>query len=171
MEGDARGTSREACASLEDKAQAGETPLAYEVANEALPTKEAGGLPPWAKWPSLALSGARKTRPPDKLILGSYVMPLEWNRPLADALTPNQEVARLLVRKCSPFKKRDSLVAYIYDLYPQSFHVPMVARSEEYSIPFPNYMDKGSCQRVEKEGMYIHNHDFNETIELVWSDL
>ena len=87
-----------------------------------------------------------------------------------DALTPDQKAARLLVKKGNPFDKRDSPVAHMFDLYPHSFCIPVVARSEEYSIPFPNYIDKGSYQRVAKEGMYIHNHDFNETAELVWPD-
>ena len=43
MESDARATSREACASLEDGAPAREPPLDDEVANEALPIEEAGG--------------------------------------------------------------------------------------------------------------------------------
>ena len=89
LEGDARGASREACASLENGAPTRELPLADEVTNEALPIEKAGGLSPKARWPSLSLFGARKTRPPDKLILGSYVKPLEWSRPSADAPTPD----------------------------------------------------------------------------------
>ena len=66
---------------LEDRAPAEEPLLNDKVANEALPIEEVGGLPPRARRPSLALSRARRTRPPDKLILSSYVKPLEWSRP------------------------------------------------------------------------------------------
>ena len=45
----ARGASREACSSLEDGAPPGEPPFEDEVANEALPTEEAGGPLPWAR--------------------------------------------------------------------------------------------------------------------------
>ena len=31
-------------------------------------------------------------------------------------------------------------------------------------------VDKKSYQRVAEDGMYIHNHDFNETVELVRLD-
>ena len=81
LEGDARGTSWEACASLENGALAGKPPLADKIAKEALLAEEAGGPPPRAKQPSLALSEARRTRPPNKVILGSYVKPLEWSSP------------------------------------------------------------------------------------------
>ena len=103
FEGDARGASREACASLEDRTRAREPPLDGEVANEALSTEEAGGPSPQARQPSLALSGARGTRPPEKIILGSYVKPLEWSHPSANTPTPDQEAALLLVIKCNPF--------------------------------------------------------------------
>ena len=107
--------------------------------------------------------------PPNKLILDSYVKSLEWSRPPADTLAPDHEATRLLVIKCNPFGKRDSLVAHMRDLYPNSLRVLVVARSEEYSIPFPNYMDKGSYQCVAEDGMYIRNHDYNETAKLVCS--
>ena len=76
MEGDARGASLEACALLEDGALIGDPPLDDKVANEALPEKEEGGPLPWARQPSLGLSGAWRTRPTDKLILVLYVKPL-----------------------------------------------------------------------------------------------
>ena len=87
-----------------------------------------------------------------------------------DASAPGQEAARFLAKKCNPFNKRDSPIAHMRDLYPHSICIPVVARYKEYSIPFPNYMDKGSYQRVADDEMYIHNHDFNETAKLVWPD-
>ena len=78
-----------------------------------------------------------------------------------DALAPDQEAARLLIRKCNPFDKRDSLVVHMRDLYPHIFRFPVVACFEEYSIPFPSYLDKESYQRVAEDEMYIRNHDFN----------
>ena len=60
---------------------------------------------------------------------------------------------------------------HIQDLYPTLLRVPVVASVEEYSIPFPDLIDKKSFQRVAKDGMYILNHDFNETAELVWLNL
>ena len=90
---------------------------------------------------------------------------------MADEPTLDQEVVRLLIWKCNPFDRRDSSVVDMRDLYPHVFCVPMVARFEEYTIPFPNYLDKGFYQRVAEDGMYIRNHDFNETAKMVWFDL
>ena len=70
---------------LENGTSVGEPPLVDEVANETPPAEEAGGPPPRSRRPCLSLPGARRTRPPDKLILGSYVKSLEWSRSLADA--------------------------------------------------------------------------------------
>ena len=94
----------EACASLEDGASAGEPPLEDEVANEALPAEEEGSSPPRAKWPSLALFRAWRTRPPDKLILGSYVKPLEWSHPSVDA----SHLIRKLLSYSSENETRDA---------------------------------------------------------------
>ena len=158
LEGDAIGVSLEACASLEDQAPTGETPLDDEATNDALHVEEVGGPPPRSRRHSLALFGALRTRPLEKMILSSYVKPLEWSRPAVDAPTPDYEAARLLVRKCNPFDMRDSSITHLCNFYPHIF-------------PFPSYLDKGSYQRVAEDRMYIPNHDFNETDELVWSDL
>ena len=80
---------------------------------------------------------------------------------------PGPEVAREIIDCWSPFNKRESSVAYMHDLYPTLFRVPMVSRTEEYFVPFPNYLDRKSFQRVAKDGMLIRNHDFNESAELV----
>ena len=144
LEGDARGASPEACALLEDGAPSEEPPLDDEIENEALPAEEAGCPPPRTSRHSFTLSGAQRTRPPDKLILGSYVKPLKWSRPSVNMLAPDQEAAHLLVRKCNPFDKQDSLVAHMCDLYLLSLRVPLVAHYEEYSIPFPSNLDKES---------------------------
>ena len=59
------------------KVMAGVLSLDGEVANEALTVEEAGGPLPRASRHSLAPSGARRIRPPDKLILGLYAKPLD----------------------------------------------------------------------------------------------
>ena len=80
-------------------------------------------------------------------------------------LGPNE--ARSIVDLWNPFNKRDSSTAHMRDLYPNLLQIPVAARVEEYSIPFPSYMDKKSYQRVAEDWMFIRNHDFDETVELV----
>ena len=56
-------------------------------------------------------------------------------------------------------------------LYPISCCILVVVLLEEYSVPFPSYLDKKSYLRMAKDGMHMRNHDFNETAELVCYDL
>ena len=36
-------------------------------------------------------------RPPDRLVLSSYIKQMEWAKPIKDALTPDQETTRALI--------------------------------------------------------------------------
>ena len=80
---------------------------------------------------------------------------------------PSPDEARSIIDHWNTFEKRDSLVAHICELYPNLLRISMAAHAEEYSIHFPIYMDKKSYQRVAEDEMFISNHDFNETTELV----
>ena len=93
---------------------------------------------------------------------------MEWARPSADTSASGLDVCRSIIDRENPFNKRDSSLAHMRELYPNNLQIPVVARAEEYSIPFPNYMDKKSYQRVAEDRMYIHNHNFDKTTELVW---
>ena len=84
-----------------------------------------------------------------------------------DTPVPGPDEAWSIINSWNPFNKRDSSVTHMNELYPNLLQIPMVARAEDYSIPFPNYMDKKSYQRVAEEGMFIRNHDFNEMAKLV----
>ena len=68
----------------------------------------------------------------------------EWDRPLMDTVASGPKVAREIIDYWSPFNKRESSVACMRDLYPTLLRVPMVARAEEYSVPFFGYLDRKS---------------------------
>ena len=87
------------------------------------------------------------------------------------ASAPGLNAAQSIINHWNPFNQRDTYVANMRKLYPTNLRIPMMALSEEYSIPFPGYLDKKSYQFVAKDGMYIRNHDFNEMAKLVWSNL
>ena len=74
----------------------------------------------------------------------------------------------LTVGTPSTFDQRDTSVTDMHELYPTNLRIPVVAVSEEHFIPFLDYMDGKSYQRVAEDRIYIHNHDFNETAELAW---
>ena len=96
---------------------------------------------------------------------------MEWAKPMEDALAPNQEIDLALINYWRPFNQRDPSVMHMCDLYPHSFSLPTVARGEEHSIPLPTNLDKRSYQCVAEDEMYMCNHDFDETVELVWLNL
>ena len=85
--------SKEACASLEDGVPAGGPPNVDEVISEAPSTETTVGPPLMARRSSLTTSSARKARLPDKLVLGSYVKPMEWARPSVDKSALGLDVA------------------------------------------------------------------------------
>ena len=91
---------------------------------------------------------------------------MEWACPSASTLGP--DAAWSIIDCWNPLDKRNSFVAHMCELYPNNLRIPVVARAEEYFIPFPSYMDKKSYQRVAEDGMYIRKHDFDEMVELVW---
>ena len=84
MEGAAQDASKEACASLEDGALAGEPLNSNQVVSDAPSAKRIIGSLLHARRSNLAILGALKARLPDRLMLGSYVKPMEWGRPLTD---------------------------------------------------------------------------------------
>ena len=111
--------------------------------------------------------GPHKARMPDRIVLTSFIQMMEWDRPSVDTPALGPEAAQSIIDHWAPFNQRDSFVVHMRDLYPTLLQVSVVARVEEYSILFPGFMDINSFQHVAEDGMCIHNHDFNETVELV----
>ena len=58
-------------------------------------------------------------------------------------------------------------MTYMHDLCPNYFRMLVTARSEQYSIPLPVYVDKEDIQPVAEDGMFIHNHNFQRSVELI----
>ena len=98
---------------------------------------------------------------PNRIVLSSFFQPMERDRLSMD--TP-----ALGLEACwAPFNQRDSSVAHMRDLYPTLLRVPVVARAEEYTIPFPGFMDRKSFHCVAEDEMCIRDHDYNEMAELL----
>ena len=86
LEGAAQDASREACASLEDGALARGPPKDDQAVSEAFAAETTICLPLHAKWSSLIIPSSRRVRLLDRLMLGSYVKPIEWGRPSVEPL-------------------------------------------------------------------------------------
>ena len=119
--------SKEACASLEDGVPAREPHNGNRVVGEA-PSEIVVGSSFSARH---ADAYPRKPRLPNRLMLGSYVLPQEWDCLLMDTVAPGSEAAREIIDHWSPFNKRESLVISMHDLYPNFLRVPVVTRAEE----------------------------------------
>ena len=154
---------------MKDEVSIGEFSRVDDASIEASLVEATDAPPPRARWARFAIDDAR--RPPDRLVLSSYVEPMEWARPTEDAPALDQETVRALINYWRPFDQRDPSVTHMCDLYPHGFRVAAVAHGKEYSISFPVNLDKRSYQRLAEDGMYMHNHDFYETTELVWLNL
>ena len=136
----------------------GEAPSVETVVDPPLPTKRS----------NLTITSPRRPRGPYRLVLNSHVKSMKWDHLLANTSVPCPNAAQSIIDCWNPFNQRDTSITNMHELYPTNLQKPVVALSEEYSIPFPGYMDKKSYQRVAEDGMYIRNHHFNETVELVW---
>ena len=157
LEGASQDASREACALLEDGVPTRGPPNADGVVGEA-PSKIVVGPSFSAR---LSNVSPRRPRMPNRLMLSSYILPYEWDRPLADMVAPRPKAARKIMDHWSPFNKRESSVTCMRDLYPTLLRLPVVARAKEYYVPFPSYLDRKSFQRVVEDGMLLAFLIFN----------
>ena len=108
-----------------------------------------------------------RRRLPYQVLLSTYVPPHKRIHPPAGMVAPDLEGAREVIHRWSPFNQAEPPVEHMSDLYTNYFRVPMAARVEQYSIPFPVYMNKEAFQSMAEDGMLIRNHDFHQLAELV----
>ena len=114
-------------------------------------------LPP-SKPANTVLSRKRSS---DQVLLSTYVPPHERISLPTGMVAPDLEGAQEIIHRWSPFDQAERSVIHMRDLYPNHFRVPVAARAEQYSIPFPAYLSKEAFQSVAEDGMFIRNHDFH----------
>ena len=83
-----------------------------------------------------------RRRPPDHVLLSTYIPPHERIHPPASMVAPDLKGVWEIIHRWSPFNQAKPPVAHMRDLYPNYFQVPMAARVQQYSIPFPDYIKK-----------------------------
>ena len=125
---------------LEEGIPVGGLSIVDEIGEGSPSGVAAAPLPP----PKLADTVSSRRRPPNQVLLSTYVPPYERIHPPAGMVAPDLEGAQEIIHCWSPFNQVEPLVAHMCDLYPKCFRVPMAARGEQYSIPFPVYMNKDS---------------------------
>ena len=82
--------------------------------------------------PSVKSTGARpsKKRLPDRVLVSTYVLPLERVHPSMDMVAPDLENMLKIVYRWSPLNQEESSVTHMRDLYSNYFRIPVEAHSE-----------------------------------------
>ena len=106
----------------------------------------------------------------DRVLVSTYVSPLESVHPSTDMVVPNLEDVLKIVHCWNPLNQEEFPVTHMRDLYLNYFRIPVAARAEQYSIPLPIYIDKEDFQPMADDGMLIRNHNFHRSTELVSAD-
>ena len=117
--------------------------------------------------PKHANTESSKKRLLNQVLLSTYVPPQERIHPPAGMVAPDLEGAREINHHWSPFNQAKPPIVHMRDLYPNYFRVLVEARAEQYSVPFPVYMDKEAFQLVKEDRMLICNQDFHRLAGLV----
>ena len=112
-------------------------------------------------------AGPSKKKFPDRVIVSMYVPPLERVHPSPNIEAPNLEDVLNIGCHRNPLNQKESSVMCMHDLYPNYFRMLVTARSEQYSISLPVYVDKEDIQPMLEDGMFILNHNFQRLAELV----
>ena len=77
------------------------------------------------------------------------------------------EGAREIIHRWRSFNQAEPSVAHLQTSILITSWVLAAAHVEKYSISFPVYMNKEAFQSVVQDRMFIHNHDFHRSDQLV----
>ena len=106
----------------------------------------------------------------DRVLVSTFVPPLERVQPSMDMVIPDLEDVLKIIHRWSPLNQEESLVTHMRDLYLNYFQIPVATHSEQYTILLPVYMDKEAFQPMVDDGMLIRNHNFHRSAELLGAD-
>ena len=103
----------------------------------------------------------------EHIVVKGYIHPKEGASTSAESPIPTLGDLDLIIEKRAPFDKGEVSIKNMRDLYPAQRRVTAVAHQEQYIIPCPSYLGAEDIQQVAEDGMYIRNHNFVQTAELV----
>ena len=130
------------------------TPLEKGVpAARPLSVKEVGIVTAPAPPPNPIGSEPSKKRLLDWVLVSTYVPPLKRVHLSTDIVAPYVKDVLKIIRRWIPLNQEESSVLHMRDLYSNYFRIPVAARSEQYTILLPAYMDKEDFQPMANDGM------------------
>ena len=103
----------------------------------------------------------------EHIVVKGYIHPKEGASTSAESPIPTLGDLDLIIEKRAPFDKGEVSIKNMRDLYPAQRRVTAMAHQEQYIIPCPSYLGAEDIQQVAEDGMYIRNHNFVQTAELV----
>ena len=115
----------------------------------------------------VAAKAAVSQKQREHIVVKGYIHPKEGASTSAESPIPTLGDLDLIIEKRAPFDKGEVSIKNMRDLYPAQRRVTAVARQEQYVIPCPSYLGSEDIQQVAEDGMYIRNHNFVQTAELV----
>ena len=115
----------------------------------------------------VAAKAAVSQKQREHVVVKGYIHPKEGVSTSAESPIPTLGDLDLIIEKRAPFDKGEVSIKNMRDLYSAQRRVTAVARQEQYVIPCPSYLGAEDIQQVAEDGMYIRNHNFVQTAELV----
>ena len=119
----------------------------------------------------LALTEHKRSLPPDRILLNSYLPPRGPAPVMEEAAALGPDDIKSIVHRWRPFNRGESIADHLDDLYPRILRLPVRAREarqgEEYSVVVPVGTIKEDIYQIVKDRMQIRNQNFVQTVELV----
>ena len=115
----------------------------------------------------VAAKAAVSQKQREHIVVKGYIHPKEGASTSVESPIPTLGDLDLIIEKRAPFDKGEVSIKNMRDLYPAQRRVTAVAHQEQYIIPCPSYLGAEDIQQVAEDGMYIRNHNFVQTAELV----
>ena len=119
----------------------------------------------------LALSRSKRSLPPDRILLNSYVPPRGSASPMEEVTTLRPDDIKLILHRLRPFNRGESAADRLNDLYPRKLRMPVTTREaglgEKYSVAVPIGTIKEVIQKIVENGMQIRNRNYFQSAKLV----
>ena len=145
-----------------------ESTLIPPVLQMVLPPSQSEGCLGNAK---LALFRRKRSLPPDRILLNSYLPPRGPTPAMEEVTAPGPDDVKLILHCFRPFNWGESAADRLSHLYPRTLLMPITAQEvrlgEEYSVVVPVGTIKEDIQKIVQDGMQIRNRNYVQSAELV----
>ena len=118
----------------------------------------------------LALTGRKRSLPPDRILLNSYLTPRGPAPVMEGVAAPRPDDIKSILHRWRPFNWGESATDRLDDLYPRMLQLLVKAwearQGEEHSVAVPVSTAKEDIYQIVEDGMQIRNRNFVETAKL-----